>query len=580
MKSRMFVRAFTALEMKLAKKLIERKSHFSGFYKAMSDQAEAAAPPQAAKALLPEKEEEQDAERYLEFRTNAIKQLKEDKEFFPYPHKFTISHTLSALVAAYQSQATEKGVFLEETVSIAGRVRSIRTAGKNLVFYDISGDGAKIQLMINAGMYGDKDHLERIRGIVKRGDVVGATGRVGLSKSGEFSLAPTSVVLLSPCLHMLPKKLNELSDVETRYRQRYLDLLANTRPQEIFITKAKIIATLRRQLYDHGFMEVETPTLSTLAGGASAKPFVTHHADLNIEMFLRVAPELYLKRCVVGGFDRVFEIGKSFRNEGIDRTHNPEFTMMEAYWAYADYEDMMQLTEELVCNIVLSVKGALKFVLHEGDSTLEIDFTRPWRRINIVEELEAVLGEALPKDLETDEANAFFMRACAKHGVNCPPPTTTARLIDKLIGEFIEPRMINPTFLCEHPQIMSPLAKFHRSKPGVTERFELFINGREYANAYTELNDPFLQRHFFEEQLKAQKAGDDEAQPLDEDFITALEYGLPPTAGLGIGIERMTMLLTDSANIQEVILFPTMKPKQAGVKPETATQPEPHTPNA
>ena len=513
-------------------------------------------------------EEEHDPERYLEFRTNAIKSLKNEKDFFPYPHKFAITHTLPALTAEFLPRSTEKGKFSEETVSIAGRVRAIRTAGKNLVFFDITAEGAKLQIMANTNLYGDAEHFARIRSIVKRGDIVGATGTVGLSKTGEFSLAPTFMQLLAPCLHMLPKKMNELTDIETRYRQRYLDLLANTKPGEIFRTRARVIATLRAELSRCDFMEVETPILSVLAGGATAAPFVTHHADLDLEMYMRVAPELFLKRCIVGGIDRVFEIGKSFRNEGIDRTHNPEFTSLELYWAYADYRDTMDLMEEIICNIVQAVKGSLQFSIRDGDREVQLDFTRPWRRVNMLEELERILGEKLPEDLESEAAREFFVAMCARKKVNCPAPQTTARLIDKLVGAFIEPQLVNPTFLCEHPQLMSPLAKFHRDKPGLTERYEMFINGREYVNGYTELNDPFTQRELFEGQLKDREKGDTEAQPLDEDFIAALEYGLPPTSGVGLGIDRFVMLLTDTANIQEVILFPAMKPKGHQTKAE------------
>ncbi|MCL7037928.1 hypothetical protein MKW94_025819 [Papaver nudicaule] len=474
-----------------------------------------------------------------------VESLKESG-FNPYPHKFKVTMTIPAFINMYKTM--EAGEHRKDVV--------VSLSGKE--FLRLHRD-----FYLNSVL--DVAEFTNLHSGVERGDIVGVTGFPGMCNRGELSLFPGSFVVLCNTLQLIPMEKadpgGDNSNVkETRYRQRYLDLMLNKEVPQIFITRAKVVSYIRRFLEDLHFLEVETPLMNMIAGGATTKPFVTHRDGLNMNLLKRVPPELYLKQLLVGGFERVFEIGKFFRNDP-DLAHNPEFATCEFYEAYADYYDLMDRTEKMLSGMVQELTGGYKIKYHANGfdkDPIEIDFTPPFRKIDMMEELEKAAGLEIPSDLSSDKTNKCLLDACRKFDVNCPPQTTE-RLLYKLVEHFLGETCVNPTFIIDHPAIMRPLGKSHRlklkSKLGLTEGFQLFINKLEVCHGYTELNDPMVQRQQFAEQLK------DGVSAVEEAYCKALEYGLPPTAGWGLEIDHLTMLFTDSQNIKEVIMFPAMKPQ-------------------
>ncbi|MCA0365341.1 MAG: lysine--tRNA ligase [Bacteroidetes bacterium] len=485
----------------------------------------------------------------------------------PYPAEgFTTNTTIRDILKHWKHNK-----FDFKDVSVAGRLMSFRIMG-SASFVEIQDETARIQLYFRRDdLCPDEDktlYNTVFKKLLDIGDIVGINGFCFETQTGEISIHVKSFTLLSKSLRPLPivKRDEEgnihdgFTDPEQRFRMRYVDLIVNPDNREIFVKRAKIISTMRRIFDDKGWLEVETPILQPIHGGAAARPFKTHHNTLDMPLYLRIANELYLKRLIVGGFDGVYEFGKMFRNEGMDRTHNPEFTSLEFYIAYKDYNWMMSLTEELLEKVAIAVNEDTK-VTFAGNI---IDFAGPYPRLSIIEAIEKYTG------INVDASTEAELRAkCKEWGMEVDDTMGKAKLIDEIFGEKVEDHLIQPTFIIDYPVEMSPLTKKHRSKAGVVERFELFINGKEVANAYSELNDPIDQRERFEEQLRLAERGDEEAMAMDEDFIRALEFGMPPTAGIGIGIDRLTMMMTDNQSIQEVLFFPQMRPEK---KVEVATE--------
>jgi len=441
--------------------------------------------------------------------------------------------------------------FEGKDAKIAGRIISKRDMGK-ASFMDILDESGKIQVYLKVNDIGE-DEFKEINSLWDIGDIVGVEGFVFKTRRGEISVHAKKLTLLAKSFLPLPEKFHGLQNTDTRYRQRYLDLIASPEVKEDFINRSKIIKSIRAFLDSRNFIEVETPMLNVIPGGAAARPFVTHHNTLDMDLYLRIAPELYLKRLIVGGMEKVYEIGRLFRNEGMSTKHNPEFTTIELYEAYSDYKDMMTLTEELIRNCA-RVIGKTELLEYQGE---KIDVFAPFERLTMLEAVKKYTGEDFSSCVE-DRNKAASM--AAKLGVDCKPMDLWGDILNKVFEEKVEENLVQPTFIYDYPVEVSPLTKRKAEAPYLVERFELFITRREIANAYSELNDPVDQRERFKRQMEMRNAGDEEANMIDEDFITALEYGMPPTGGLGIGIDRLVMLLTDSPSIRDVIIFPTMKP--------------------
>ena len=488
-------------------------------------------------------EQELDMNQLMKVRKEKLDKLREEGKD-PYKiTKFDRTHTSQEIKDNYDE--------LEgKDVTIAGRIMAKRIMGK-ASFCHIQDSTGKIQSYVSINDLGEESYKAFKEDDI--GDIIGITGFVFKTRTGEISIHAKEVTLLSKSLRPLPEKFHGLKDTDLRYRQRYIDLIVNPEVKNTFIKRTEIIKEMRRILDEKKYVEVETPILNTIPGGASARPFITHHNSLDIDMYLRIATELYLKRLIVGGFDRVYEIGRIFRNEGMDLKHNPEFTSIELYQAYANLDDMMNLTEELVSKIAEKVLGTTK-ITYQGQ---EIDLTPSWKRITMIDAIKEVTGV----DFNTITTDEEAQEVAKKAGVPIDPiKTTRGDIIAAFFDEKVEETLIQPTFIYEYPIENSPLAKKIENDERMTQRFELFIGGREYANAFSELNDPIDQYERFLAQVKQREAGDDEANMMDTDYVTALEYAMPPTGGMGMGIDRLVMLLTDEASIRDVLLFPTMKP--------------------
>lgn len=489
-------------------------------------------------------EQELDLNQLMKVRREKLDKLKEEGKN-PYEiTKFNRTHTSKQIIDNYDE--------LEgKDVTVAGRIMAKRIMGK-ASFCHIQDSEGKIQSYVSINDLGEESYKAFKEDDI--GDIIGITGFVFKTRTGEISIHAKEVTLLSKSLRPLPEKFHGLKDTDLRYRQRYVDLIVNPEVRDTFILRSKIISNIRKILEEKGYLEVETPILNTISGGATARPFITHHNTLDIDMYLRIALELNLKRLIVGGYDKVFEMGRVFRNEGMDIRHNPEFTMLELYAAFEDYNDMMNITEEIFSRTANDVLGTTKITY--GDQ--EIDLAPGWKRISMIDAIKEVTGIDF-NEIKTDEEAVTLAK---ERKIIIPDPTKETRgdVISLFFDEYVEKTLIQPTFIYDYPVEISPLAKRNAKDPRLTERFEVFIGGREYGNAFSELNDPIDQYERFKKQVEARNAGDEEAGMMDEDYVQALEIGLPPTGGLGIGIDRFVMLLTNEASIRDVLLFPTMKP--------------------
>lgn len=478
----------------------------------------------------------------------------EEHGWKPFGYRFLYTHR-AADIAAQFDELSEK----ETEVKMAGRIMAIRGHGKTC-FMDMQDKTGRIQVYVRKDVIGEENYA--LIKLMDIGDTVGITGTAFRTHMGELSIKANSVEMLSKSLRPLPEKWHGLKDVETRYRQRYVDLIVNPEVRDTFVKRSQIIRSVREVLDSHDFLEVETPILNTIAGGAAARPFISYHNALDMQVYMRIAPELYLKRLIVGGMDRVYEMGRVFRNEGIDNRHNPEFTSVEIYQAFADYRDMMDLTEEVVVKTAEKVLGTT--TINYEDTTIEL--ASPWKRMSMIEAVKEYSGKDFTNVTDLEEA-----RAIAKElNVAVEPSFGIGKIINACFEEYVEDKLIQPTFITGHPKEISPLAKSNPENPEITDRFEAYIYGREICNGFTELNDPIDQKERFLKQVEERANGDEEANMMDEDFVNALEYGLPPTGGLGIGIDRLVMFLTNSSTIRDVLFFPTMKPlgKAVSEKPD------------
>lgn len=492
-------------------------------------------------------QQDRDVNEQMQNRIEKMHKI-EEKGWLPFGHRFSWTHHAKDISDQFDALATA-----ETTVRLAGRVMAIRGHGKTC-FMDMQDKTGRIQIYVRKDMVGEENYA--LIKLLDIGDIIGVEGIVFRTHMGELSIKAAALEILSKSLRPLPEKWHGLKDIELRYRQRYVDLIVNPEVRDTFVKRSQIVKSVREILDRMDFLEVETPIMHTIAGGAAARPFITYHNTLDMQLYMRIAPELYLKRLIVGGLERVYELGRCFRNEGIDYKHNPEFTTVEIYQAYADYRDMMDITEKIVAETALKVLGTMKITYEDT----EIDLTPPWPRMTMIEAVAKYAGQDFTgvTDLEQARKMAAAINVAVEktHGVG--------KIINDCFEEYVEDKLIQPCFITGHPKEISPLAKSSRENPEITDRFEGYIYGREICNGFTELNDPIDQKARFLKQMEDRAAGDEEANMMDEDFINALEYGLPPTGGLGIGIDRLVMFLTNTSSIRDVLFFPHMRHKNGG----------------